>query len=166
LRETTGLSLDLADLVGPEADELLERCAAARSVMGRFRVVAQWIGERFVRTHGMDTAVAWAVAQLDASGGAIPIAELRERMGLSKARLVEAFRDQVGLAPKLYRRIVRFRRTLGRLQNAGAVRLTDLALDAQYYDQPHMNAEFRALTGLAPRELIGTRNVSGFTISE
>jgi AraC-like DNA-binding protein len=129
--------------------------------MSRFRVVAQWIGERFVRTHGMDKAVAWAVAQLATSGGAIPIAELRERTGLSKARLVEAFRDQVGLAPKLYGRIVRFRQTLGRLQNAGTVRLTDLALDAQYYDQPHMNAGFRALGGVTPRAFLAARHPVG-----
>jgi AraC-like DNA-binding protein len=114
-----------------------------------------------VRAHGMDKAVAWAVAQLDASGGATSIAELRERTGLSKARLVEAFRDQVGLAPKLYGRIVRFHRALGRLQNAESARLTDVALDAQYYDQPHMNAEFRALGGVTPRAFLAARHPVG-----
>jgi AraC-like DNA-binding protein len=160
LRETTGLSVDLADL-GVDANELLERCEAARSVMSRFRLVAQWIGERLGQTPGMDGAVAWAVAQLDASGGTVPIAQLRERTGLSKLRLIEAFRDQVGLAPKLYGRIVRFRRTLGRLQNTATVRLTDLALDAQYYDQPHMNAEFRTLGGITPRAFLAARHPVG-----
>jgi AraC-like DNA-binding protein len=161
LHETTGLSVDLADLVGTEADDLLERCEVADSVSSRFRVVAQWIGECFVRTPGMDKAIAWAVTQLDASGGAIPIAELRARTGLSKAQLVEAFRDQVGLAPKLYGRIARFRQTLGHLQHAGKVRLTDLALDAHYYDQPHMNAEFRALGGITPRAFLSSRHPVG-----
>jgi AraC-like DNA-binding protein len=99
----------------------------------------------------------WAVAQLDASGGTTPIAELRERTGLSTTRLVEAFHDQVGLAPKLYGRIVRVHRTLGRLQKARPTRLTDVALDAQYYDQPHMNAEFRALGGVTPRAFLAAR---------
>jgi AraC-like DNA-binding protein len=161
LRETTGLSVDLADLVGLDANELLERCEAACSVMSRFRVVAQWIGERLARTPGLDGAVAWAVAQLDASGGTIPIAGLRERTGLSKPRLVEAFRDQVGLAPKLYGRIVRFRRTQSRLQSTERLQLTDLALDAQYYDQPHMNAEFRTLGGITPRAFLAARHPVG-----
>jgi AraC-like DNA-binding protein len=161
MRETTGLAVNLTDLVGPQADDLLERCEAADSVMSRFRVVAQWIGERFVRTHGTDKAVAWAVAQLEASGGTIPIAELRERTGLSKTRLVEAFRDQVGLAPKLYGRIVRFRQMLGRLQSAGEARLTDVALEARYYDQAHMNAEFRALGGVTPRAFLAARHPVG-----
>jgi AraC-like DNA-binding protein len=161
MHEVTGLSVDLADLVGPTAGELVERCAAADSVAGRFRIVAEWIGSRFVRVHGMDEAVAWAVARLDASGGTVPIASLRERTGLSKTRLVEAFRDEVGLAPKLYGRVVRFRQTLALLQGAGAGRLTDVALDARFYDQPHMNAEFRALGGVTPREFLAARHPVG-----
>ncbi len=62
-----------------------------------------------------------------------------------------AFRDQIGVAPKLYARIVRFSRAAGMLE-AGSGPLTDVALAAGYYDQPHMNTEFRALSGLTPRE--------------
>lgn len=161
MREVTGLSVDLADLVGSAAGELVERCHAACSVEHRVRIVADWIGRCFLRAHGMDEAVAWAVAQLDASGGTVPIAALRERTGLSKARLVQAFRDQVGLAPKLYGRVVRFHRTLGLLQGTPAGRLTDVALDARFCDQPHMNAEFRALGGITPREFLALRHPMG-----
>src|SRR5262249_31745479 len=105
MREVVGLSVDLADLVGPAAHELAARLEAADSIAARFGIAAEWVGRRFARTHGISEAVAWAVGQLDASCGAIPIGALRERTGLSKTRLVEAFRDQVGLAPKLYGRV-------------------------------------------------------------
>jgi AraC-like DNA-binding protein len=162
MREVTGLSVDLADLVGPAAAEVVERCHAASSGAERFRIVVDWIRQCFLRTaQRTDEAVAWAVAQLDATGGTVPIAALRERVGLSKARLVEVFRDQVGLAPKLYGRVVRFHQTLGLLQDAAAVRLTDVAIDARFCDQPHMNAEFRALGGLTPREFLALRHPVG-----
>ncbi len=168
MRETTGLSLDLADLIGSEASELLEHCETATSIESRFRVLAQWIVRRSARTRAMDRVVAWTVAQLDASGGTTPIAALRERTGLSKTGLVEAFRDQVGLAPKRYGRILRFRRALGQLQSAGPVRLTDVALDVQYCDQAHMNAEFRALGGVTPRAFLAARHPvgDGSTVTE
>ncbi len=168
MRHTTGLSLDLSDLIGPEAAELLDRCAEAPSIERRFRVVAQWIARCFGRTQRMDRAVAWAVAQLDASGGTTSIATLRERTGFSKTQLVEAFRDEVGLTPKLYGRIVRFQRALLQLQTAGPARLTDVALDAQYYDQAHMNADFRALGGVTPRAFLAARHPvgDGSTVSE
>jgi AraC-like DNA-binding protein len=161
MREVTGRSVDLGDLVGPAAGELVERCDAADSVDDRFRIVAEWIAKRLARGRGMDETVAWAVGQLDASGGTLPIAALRERTGLSRTRLVGAFRDQVGLTPKVYGRVVRFRRTLALLQGADGTRLADVALHARFYDQPHMNAEFRALGGLTPREFLASRHPVG-----
>jgi len=162
MREVTGLSIDLADVVGPAAGELVERCLAATSVAQRFRIVANWVGRCFLSEQGADEAVGWAVTQLDASGGTVAIAALREHTGLSKARLVQGFRDEVGLAPKLYGRVVRFHQTLGLLQRAAvAARLTDVALDARFCDQPHMNAEFRVLGGLTPREFLALRHPVG-----
>jgi hypothetical protein len=42
-----------------------------------------------------------------------------------------------------------------------AERLTDVALDARFCDQAHMNAEFRALGGLTPREFLALRHPVG-----
>jgi AraC-like DNA-binding protein len=48
------------------------------------------------------------------------------------------------------------------------VRLTDVALDAQYCDHAHMNAEFRALGGVTPRAFLAARHLvgDGSTVSE
>src|SRR4030095_7348476 len=126
-----------------------------------FRIVADWLAARIARARGVDESVAWAVATLEASGGTAPLAALRERTGLSKERLVAAFREQVGLTPKLYARVVRFRRTLHLLQACGTARLVDAAFEASFYDQPHMNAEFRALGGITPREFLAARHPVG-----
>ena len=84
------------------------------------------------------------------------ISELRERAGFSKTRLVNAFRAQIGATPKQYARILRFRHALA-MVNAGADSLADVALATGYYDQPHMNAEFRELSGFSPREFLTAR---------
>jgi AraC-like DNA-binding protein len=161
MRDVTGLSVDLADLIGSAAAELAERCDAAASVEARFRVAAVWLAERLARSRGMDEAVAWAVARIDESSGIVPIGALRAELGMSKARLAGLFRDQVGLTPKLYARVIRFHQTLGMLQEGGPARLIDIALDARFYDQPHMNAEFRALGGLTPSEFLAARHPVG-----
>ena len=102
MRDVAGLSVDLADLIGPAAGELAERCDAAGSVAARFRIVAAWIAGRLAQNRGMDEAIAWAVSRLDDSGGTVPIREVRAHVGMSKARLAGLFREQVGLTPKLY----------------------------------------------------------------
>jgi AraC-like DNA-binding protein len=108
----------------------------------------------------VEPAVAWVAAEIERREGAVSIGELRERTGLSKTRLATLFRAQIGAPPKQYARILRFRRVLSRLQT-GAAPLADLALDAGYYDQPHMNAEFRELSGFSPREFLAARRYPG-----
>jgi methylphosphotriester-DNA--protein-cysteine methyltransferase len=159
MRQLTGFTLGLHDLMGRAAIELSERCAEAGSVRQLFRCVGKWISER-VPPAGIDPAIAWSVGRIEQHGGVVPIAELRERTGLSKTRLAASFRDQVGVAPKLYARLIRFQRVAEMLQK-GIGSLVDVALQAGFYDQPHMNAEFRELAGLAPLDFIAARHPVG-----
>jgi transcriptional regulator GlxA family with amidase domain len=52
------------------------------------------------------------------------------------------------------------------LTDSGAP-LVRVAAEAGYYDQPHMNAEFRALARLTPRQLLSaTRYPSSTSLAE
>ena len=148
-----------------EADALVDACHAARGGEARMRVLVAWVARRIERA-AHDPIVAFTARALERSHGAASIAALRAASGAGKNRLLAGFRDAVGVSPKIYARLCRFARTLALLDTAAPRSLAGLALDAGYYDQPHMNAELRALTGLSPRALIGTRNQGGFTISE
>jgi AraC-like DNA-binding protein len=160
MSEITGFQVALDDLIGRAAGELVGRCAEAKSTRQLFRCVAEWISERVIHARGVDPAIAWSVARIEDHGGALPIGELRRRTGLSKTRLAASFRDQVGVPPKLYARLVRFRRATEMLQR-GPASLVDTALEAGFYDQPHMNAEFRELGGLTPLDFIAARHPVG-----
>ena len=153
LHEISGWTLDLADLVGGAAQELAERCFEADSTDDRLRQAAAWFEERTARAAPALSAVAWTAARIERSAGTTSIGALREEAGLSKSRLAVAFREQIGLSPKVYARIFRFQRLLG-LIHGGAPSLAEAALDTGYYDQPHMTAEFRELSGMAPREFL------------
>ena len=152
LSDISGWTVDLGDLFGGAAAELAERCADARSVEVRFLRAAAWIEAR-ARRGSEAPAVDWTVAHIEHSAGTVPIATLRERTGLSKTRLADGFRDRIGLSPKVYARIFRFQRLLN-LLHGGSSALADAALETGYYDQPHMTAEFRELTGMTPRAFV------------
>jgi len=156
MHEAAGLTVDLRDLAGAAADELRERLGDAAEPRERFARAAAWIDARLRRGVRADPAVAWALAEIRRHAGATSIAQVREQAGLSTNRMAAAFRAQVGVTPKQYARIIRFTRALERLY-AGASSLADLAFDAGYYDQPHMTAEFKALSGLTPGEFLHAR---------
>jgi AraC-like DNA-binding protein len=153
LREISGWTLDLGDVIGRAADELAERCFEADTADGRFRQAAAWIEALTARAPAGLPAVAWTAARIERSAGTASIGSLREEAGLTKNRLASAFGDEVGLSPKVYARIFRFQRLLN-LIHQGAPSLVEAALDTGYYDQPHMTAEFREMSGLAPRAFL------------
>ncbi|MEW6271578.1 MAG: AraC family transcriptional regulator [Thermodesulfobacteriota bacterium] len=165
MREVSGLTVELCDLVGRAGDELAERCHDAPSIERCFHVAADWVAERAARSRGLDPRIAWTVGRIDESGGRVPIAELREATGYSKTRLADAFREQIGVVPKVYARIVRYRRALA-LLDARTSSLADVALQAGYYDQSHMTTEFRELGGLTPREFVAVHYPGSTTAIE
>jgi AraC-like DNA-binding protein len=162
LRETTGRVVSLSDLVGSAAAELSESCEAAVSGEERLRCAAKWLSTRIAGSPGVDHRVAWAISRIEGCDGQIMMRGLPEQVGLAKKHFIKVFRAQVGMSPKLYARIVRFRRAL-QLLHEGTGSLADVALTAGYYDQPHMNLEFRDLGGLSPGDLLAIRRYSPTT---
>jgi AraC-like DNA-binding protein len=167
LWEVSDLTLDARDVLGREVDELIERCAETPSPEPRFARVCRWLMDRLARAQSPDLAIAWMAAEIERSGGALRVGRLRRETSLSRTRVTERFREQIGTRPKQYARLVRFRRVLERLQD-GAPVLADVALEAGYYDQAHMNAEFRELAGVSPTVFLASmyRGGSGNTARE
>ena len=163
--EVSGLTIDLRDLLGDAANELAERCHDALSVERCFQIAASWVADRIARSRALDPRIAWTAGRIESRAGKVPIAELRDTTGLSKTRLAGMFRDQIGVVPKVYARIVRYRRALALLDRE-ADSLAEVALGAGYYDQSHMTTEFRELGGLTPREFLSVRYPGGTTTLE
>ena len=140
----------LADCWGVDAGFALERLLTCDSVDRRVaaveRLLEQRLDARSVTAN--EAAIATGVRLL--SRPHVAVAEVAERVGLSPRTFTTRFRDAVGLRPKAYQRIARFRRAV-RLA-AAAVRpcWSAIAADAGYYDQAHMIAEFKAFTGQPP----------------
>jgi AraC-like DNA-binding protein len=153
MAEVSDLTLSLDELVGRIARELVERLRDAPSVAQRFRLVHDWLRARIARAPGIEPAIAWSATQIERSAGTVAIAALRAETGLSKSRLVGRFREQIGFSPKRYARVLRFRRALG-LLHEGVLPAVEVALEAGYYDQPHMVADFRTMAGMTPRQFV------------
>ena len=145
----TGETVDLEALVGSAATDLADACAGAATPMGRVRAAARWVRQRLQGGPAPDLAVAWMVSQLVRSRGATRVGSLHEQVSWSRARLTRAFREQVGVTPKVFARLERFRHVLT-MASRPEVPLSTMALAGGYYDQSHFNAEFRAHAGVTP----------------
>lgn len=148
------LVLPLEDVLGMESRELVERLALAPSWDARFAILDWFILERVQRARRPSPDVDWAWRRLRATGGLLPVGELARELGCSRRHLIGRFREQVGPAPKTAARLVRFQRTVRLLERHDGGRFAEIAQQCGYYDQAHMNREFRSLAGTAPGEFV------------
>jgi AraC-like DNA-binding protein len=153
LHELTGTAVDLHDLIGPEARRLAERLDDAGSDEARLRILARWVAERFAGRPSTDTCISNAVSEIERGGGKVPIANILGRTGASPKRFARLFEEQVGVRPKLFSRIVRFRELAAALPTADDS-LSQTAIAYGYYDHAHMDADFREFAGISPRQFL------------
>lgn len=132
------------DLTDRQRLRLLERELLRRLALAEMR--APTLGQR-------------AVAAIETAHGALRVDELADGLGVSRQHLALQFRQQVGLTPKLFARICRFRRALdvlrhggtaGGMAGAAAHDMAALAAQCGYFDQSHLIRDFHDFAGGAP----------------
>jgi AraC-like DNA-binding protein len=151
--ENSHVGLD--DIWGRSGIELHERLIDAQTVSARFAIVESFLLSRpwsSVRRH---PAVAAALAAIEANPS-IPIAELRDLVGLSTKRLIAVFRAEIGLSPKAYARI---RRLQAALRLLGSTSGAQVAAEVGYFDQAHFVREFKSFAGMTPTQYTEQRLV-------
>lgn len=82
--------------------------------------------------------------------GSVSIGDLVKKYHITERQLERVFAQEIGLSPKNFSRIIRFQQVFRLAGSAGS--LTSLALDAGYFDQAHFSRDFKAFTGLSPRQ--------------
>ena len=93
-----------------------------------------------------------ALAALEASGGGLRVEDLAAALRVSRQHLAAQFRQHVGLSPKLYARICRFRRATAAIASiaAGPPDWAGLAQACGYFDQSHLIHDFQEFSGSPP----------------
>jgi AraC-like DNA-binding protein len=160
--ELAHLDVPAVDVLGPLAAEIQQRAQSVATWPERFAIVDQVLLRQLAsRTGGGAVApevsdeVGYAWRLLLRTGGAVRVSELADGCGWSTRHLHSRLQAETGLTPKAAARVVRFdraRRLLlrRRATEPGDALLADLAADCGYYDQPHLDRDFRALAGCSP----------------
>ena len=146
-----------AEIFGGLAGQLHDRLRGMRSWQQRFAFLEEFLMARLRAADeraGISSEVQYAWRELLRSGGTMSVARLAAETGWSERHLRARFRTETGLGPKDAGRVIRFdrvRRLLARRAAAGEpLALADLAASAGYFDQAHMDREFRMLAGCPP----------------
>lgn len=153
-------ALPLDEVLGREGVELAERLDGATGWEQRFALLEAWLARRLDGGPRPSPHLEWAWRRIVESEGRVVVERLASELGCSRRHLAAGFREQVGLPPKAVARVLRFRRALRLVEADDAPSLGQIAADCGYYDQAHLNREFRRLAGSTPTELGARRGAS------
>ena len=153
--EVAEQATSLEALWGPVVRTLQDQLQAQPSHLQRARLMEQFLlgqaRRRLEHRHALRESLSLFEARELKS-----VAEVNRRTGLSSKRLLALFREEIGLCPKSYWRVRRFRAALQDLEG-GVMRGAPLAAQHGYCDQAHFLREFRALAGSNPSEYLAAR---------
>ena len=154
--ELTDRSVALDDLWG-HTGSVHDRLSSAGDLAQRVRTLEQILMGRLSAIAGPDPLVEAAVGLILRARGNTSVETLSRSMGVTRQHLARRFGQHVGVGPKMLCRVGRFRHVLDRIDHAPEIPWSALALDLGYYDQPHLIADFKALTGVPPEQYLGAR---------
>ncbi len=147
--ELMNQTIPLRFLLGPKLDEPENKIFEANSVHEKIAIIEKFFLQLLSENHHLPR-ISRSVRELNSSSGNVQVPDLASNAYLSRKQFERKFTDMVGISPKQFMRVVRFQRALFIRQNNPLISLTQLAYDAGYYDQPHMIADFKQLSGLTP----------------
>lgn len=163
--ELAWIDVHAADVFGRESERVRERMQEASSWHERFAAVDSALRRRLsdpdlpaAAAPAVPDEVARAWQLLLGSRGTIPVSVLADEVGWSTRHLASRFRAEIGLTPKAAARVIRFDHTRRLLASGAgvdsasgpAITFSQLAVHCGYFDQAHLDREFRMLAGCSP----------------
>jgi AraC-like DNA-binding protein len=148
----------VSDVLGPKSAAALgDAVRMAPDFDQRVAAVERWIGT-MLEGRDSDCPIDLASRRMIAARGAARIEDLVAESGLSASQFARRFEMRVGMAPKLFARMIRFDRALIARREAPNRPWTDIVHELGYFDQAHFIRECHAFTGLPPSGLVGDWN--------
>ena len=99
-----------------------------------------------------DDIIKEAIIEIINSQGSVSIKTIIDKLPVSRDSFEKKFRKQVGTSPKKFSNIVRFRNLFENKDKKGT--LTEIGLNAGYYDQSHFIKDVKVITGKKPSSIL------------
>jgi AraC-like DNA-binding protein len=129
--------------------ELIDRVRTTMNPRRKLQILEVGLQELFKR-RTLHPAMQCALWDFQRRPHVHTVSDFSAEIGLSRRRFSHLFREQIGMTPKLYCRLIRFQEVVRQVRAGGPVNWADIAVAGGYSDQAHLVHEFREFSGLTP----------------
>ncbi|MDC6363760.1 MULTISPECIES: helix-turn-helix domain-containing protein [Flavobacteriaceae] len=123
-------------------------------VQDKIKTVEDFMLERIVNLNSKVDYVLFSqiVKYIRYKRGAIRLNQLAEHFNISYKKIERLFQFYLGMAPKVYIRIIRFNSCIHLKNELGQLNLTQLGNEVGFFDQSHFIREFKSFSSLTPKD--------------
>ena len=142
--------IGLKSIMGNRLDWFIERLRCAADTNARIAIVESFLYKKLALTKTGDNILSQAIRKIWKEEGNISTSSLSKSMFIGERQLQRLFKSAVGISPKLYSRIIRFRSAYEQALSGKSPGWTDVAYSLGYTDQAHFVKDFKSFTGHTP----------------
>lgn len=163
--DTVDHVVELENLIGLRAHELHNRVAQCSNTAGRFSQLAQFLRNALQKERRSGHVITnFAVRRTIEAKGNIRIQEICTAAGISRKHLSHLYKTTVGVTPKMFARLTRFRSVMDQL-NCCNNSWVKVATDNGYFDQSHLISDFKQFAGESPAGFLENRAPDGESVN-
>jgi AraC-like DNA-binding protein len=149
-----------ADLIfGRNMINLREQLLASSLIDEKFLLLENFIlkqAKGMLAAENWTRCIEYALLQIVNQPNVLSFQRLCDQIGYSQKHFINLFKEQVGVSPKQFLRIMRFQKTIVEIENE-LIPWSNLAQEIGYYDQAHFINEFKSFSGFTPGEYINRK---------
>lgn len=148
-----------ADLIwGSDFADLREQIAANKDSDEKFQIVEDFLNREFIAKLVLNPCVEYALRQIIHQPDQISLSKLSDKIGYSQKHFIKLFKNQVGITPKSYLKIMRFQKAINEIEKFSKADWTLISNDCGFYDQAHFINDFKLFAGFTPEEYFKCKN--------
>lgn len=136
----------------------VEQIAESPEMSTRVEILESSLSQR-LPSDRQDPSLARVLDTISACQGNVTISQLARIACWSPRHLGRRFHESVGVGPKTFCKIIRFKNALHRLRHEPSPELLQVTLEAGYYDQAHFIHDFNRFYGTSPSAVLKGRNL-------
>lgn len=155
LKAMVNTAVPLEVLFGIDGVALGAQILAASTPAARIASLEAFLLRRLAAGTGTDGRIQATLQTIVGAQGHLTVGQLSRQLHIDPRQLARSYAREVGLSPKQLSKTIRLQATLKSLLTQEVDKLTELAYAHQYFDQAHFIKDFRAFTGLTPKQFYG-----------
>lgn len=142
--------VELETFLGKQVKPVVSQIQDASDARARIAIMENFLLQQLSKFQPEQNYFSEAIKRIYHSEGSMSIESLSKTLFVCERQLQRAFKVNLGISPKAYLRVIRFKNIYKQLQGNENLNWAELAHRYAYSDQAHFIREFKTFTGATP----------------